>query len=214
MGDGGHVTVTGTAEQGQPAAAVSGGAGSDLTGLSAGLAALGCTVLDLTGVQGDADPVVCADLATVLVVVNAELEVQAVLQVDHLGGGDGHERTDAGPVGLNDGETVSGVLVTGLGRINGLLAVRIGLVVDSGVVTGVTVSSPHTLAGGRGRNSHHRNHGEDHDSGDDQSNQLFHGEKTPFNNSVMTHMTYVVTLYHISSEIATVFREIAEIICK
>ena len=30
----------------------------------------------------------------------------------------------------------------------------------------------------------------------------------------MTHMTYVVTLYHIFSEIATTFREIAEIICK
>ena len=134
--------------------------------------ATGSHVLSVGEVEGQ--PVVSfAVLAAVGIVIHAELEVDTVLQRLSLLGLHSEEGGVVGEVGGDGHETLGGVLITGSG--NNDLALLLGLVGGR-----ITENVPVTLNSGGSRNSHHGNHGDDHDHGDDKRNQLFHSEKTPF----------------------------------
>ena len=164
MRQGGTGTVTGAADQGQPAAAVVGRAGGDL----------------LLGGQGQADPLVCAGAAVVGVVVNTELEVDTVLDILLVLGHDRHGGSGIGVVSGNNGEALGGVGVAGLGLVNGGLLVGIGLLIGVVVLACKAVGGPHTVACGRGTDGHHGDHGEDHQSTEQQSNDALSHGVSPF----------------------------------
>ena len=150
----GAVTVACAANQGQPAAAVGGGAGSDL----------------LAGGQGQADPLVCARAAVVGVVVNAELEVNTVLNVLLLLGDNGQRGGGVLVVCADDREALRGVLVTCLRLVDGRLLVGILFLIGIGVLACETVGSPDTVGSGRGADSHDRDHGQEHNGAQQKSN--------------------------------------------
>ena len=125
----GTVAVTVTADQGQPAAAVCGFTGSDI----------------LLRVQVHADPMVGTGAAIVGKVVNAELEVDTVLDGLLLLGLHGHEGGGILVVGRNDGEAFVGILVTGLGLVNVGLCTLFGGLFGIIVLVGRAISGPVAL---------------------------------------------------------------------
>ena len=114
-----------------------------------------------------------AVLTAVRIVVDTDFHKEAVLQGLGILGLDSEVGGVVGPVGSDGHETLAGVLVTGGGDNDLTLSLSV-------VGSGVTENCPLTLAGRGGGESHHGNHGDDHDHGDDKCDQLFHVEKTPF----------------------------------
>ena len=173
--DHGAAAVTGTTAQNVPTA-------TEVSIRRANLTGAGTVGLFDTGVQGDGDPVVvvvACVIPTVGIVVNAELQIYAVLNVEGLLSGNSHPRSHVGPVRLNNGEAVTGVLIAGLGGSD-----KIGILLITGqirIICGRLIGGPITLGCSRGTDSHNGNQGQNHDSRDQQCNNALGVHKSsPF----------------------------------